>query len=98
MNVRIENSATRDPRGSDAIEAHVTAHRDYTIAPIDDRIYSGFLEHLGRAIYGGIYEPGHPTANGKGFRGACWPESLSTPDRDAPSGEDRCLDFTVTLR
>ena len=39
------------------------------IGPIDDRIYSAFLEHLGRAVYGGIYEPGHPTADEDGFRG-----------------------------
>ena len=43
------------------MRASVTAHRDYTISDIDDRIYSAFLEHLGRAIYTGIYEPGHPT-------------------------------------
>ena len=38
------------------------------IAPIDDRIYSSFIEHMGRAIYNGIYEPGHPTADGQGLR------------------------------
>ena len=38
------------------------------IAPIDDRIYSSFIEHMGRAIYTGIYEPGHPTADGQGLR------------------------------
>jgi len=51
------------------MKATVTAHRDYRIATIDDRIYGAFLEHLGRAIYGGIYEPGHPTANADGMRG-----------------------------
>ncbi len=29
---------------------------------------ASFIEHLGRAVYGGIYEPGHPTADGEGFR------------------------------
>ena len=51
------------------MRANVTAHSDYIIARIDDRLYSAFLEHLGRAIYSGIYEPGHPTADGNGFRG-----------------------------
>jgi alpha-N-arabinofuranosidase len=51
------------------MKATVTAHRDYVIATIDDRIYSAFLEHLGRAIYSGIYEPGHPTADKNGMRG-----------------------------
>ena len=50
------------------MKATVTAHRDFHIAEIDDRLYSSFLEHLGRAIYGGIYEPGHPTADVDGFR------------------------------
>ena len=51
------------------MKASVTAHKDYTIATIDDRVYSAFLEHLGRAIYTGIYEPDHPTADRNGMRG-----------------------------
>ena len=51
------------------MKASVTAHKDFTIARIDDRVYSAFLEHLGRAIYTGIYEPGHPTADKNGMRG-----------------------------
>ena len=39
------------------------------IAPVDPRLYGSFIEHLGRAVYGGIYEPGHPTADDMGFRG-----------------------------
>lgn len=42
--------------------------KDYQIAKVDNRIFSGFAEHLGRCIYGGIYEPGHPTADKNGFR------------------------------
>ena len=38
------------------------------IGRIDDRIYGGFVEHMGRCVYGGIYEPDHPLANGSGFR------------------------------
>lgn len=41
---------------------------EYISAEIDKRIYGSFIEHLGRAVYGGIYEPGHPTADGDGFR------------------------------
>lgn len=51
------------------MRATVTAHKDYTIAKIDDRVYGAFLEHLGRAVYTGIYEPGHPTADKNGMRG-----------------------------
>ena len=38
-------------------------------ARVDDRVYSAFLEHLGRAVYTGIYEPGHKSADEDGFRG-----------------------------
>ena len=38
------------------------------IGKIDDRLYSSFLEHMGRAIYTGIYEPEHPSADEFGFR------------------------------
>lgn len=50
------------------MKTNVVVHRDFRIATIDSRLYSSFLEHLGRAIYGGIYEPGHPTADEDGFR------------------------------
>ncbi len=49
--------------------ASITLHPDYQIGEIDPRIYGSFIEHLGRAVYGGIYEPGHPTADENGFRG-----------------------------
>lgn len=39
-----------------------------TISVIDNRIYSSFIEHMGRAVYTGIYEPGHPEADEQGFR------------------------------
>ena len=50
------------------MRARVSVHKDFVISPIDDRLYSAFLEHLGRAIYGGIYEPDHKTADANGFR------------------------------
>ncbi|EJJ26998.1 arabinosylfuranosidase ArfA [Rhizobium sp. CF142] len=50
------------------MKANVIVHRDFRVASIDPRLYSSFLEHLGRAVYGGIYEPGHPTADADGFR------------------------------
>lgn len=42
--------------------------RHYTVGKIDKRLYGSFIEHVGRAVYGGIYEPGHPTADENGFR------------------------------
>ena len=36
---------------------------------MERRIFGSFVEHLGRCVYTGIYEPGHPTADEHGFRG-----------------------------
>lgn len=35
---------------------------------IDRNIYGNFVEHLGRCIYGGLYEPGSPLSDEKGYR------------------------------
>jgi len=53
---------------SDKKKATMIIDRDYRIGEIDDRMYGSFIEHLGRAVYGGIYEPDHPEADGRGFR------------------------------
>jgi alpha-L-arabinofuranosidase len=50
------------------MKAKVTASAAYTVADIDKRLYGSFLEHLGRAVYTGIYEPGHPQADAEGMR------------------------------
>ena len=50
------------------MQAKLTIDRDFTLGKIDERIYGSFIEHLGRAVYGGIYEPGHETADEEGFR------------------------------
>src|SRR6476469_4017494 len=38
------------------------------VGVVDERVFGSFIEHMGRAIYGGIYEPGHPTADADGWR------------------------------
>jgi alpha-N-arabinofuranosidase len=48
--------------------ARFTLHPELQIGEIDPRLYGSFIEHLGRAVYGGIYEPGHPSADANGFR------------------------------
>jgi len=48
--------------------AKITLASEFRTGKTDSRIYGSFLEHLGRAIYGGIYEPGHPAADEDGFR------------------------------
>ena len=49
-------------------QAKMHIEKNFKLAEVDKRIYSSFLEHLGRAIYTGIYEPGHPAADENGFR------------------------------
>jgi alpha-N-arabinofuranosidase len=49
--------------------ARIILDTDFRVGQVDPRIYGAFVEHLGRAVYGGIYEPGHPTADEMGFRG-----------------------------
>ncbi|MBB6730202.1 alpha-N-arabinofuranosidase [Cohnella zeiphila] len=48
--------------------ASLKVDKDFRIGEVDPRLYGSFIEHLGRAVYGGIYEPGHPAADGQGFR------------------------------
>ena len=50
------------------MKAKILANKSFIIDQIDRRIYGSFIEHLGRAVYHGIYEPGHPEADKCGFR------------------------------
>ena len=47
--------------------AKVLLDRDFAIGETDPRLFGAFVEHLGRCVYGGIYEPGHPTADSQGL-------------------------------
>ncbi|MCP3395254.1 alpha-N-arabinofuranosidase [Bradyrhizobium sp. CCGB12] len=40
----------------------------FVVGKTDPRLFGSFVEHLGRCVYGGIFEPGHPTADTEGFR------------------------------
>lgn len=50
------------------MKTKVTVVKDFTKGQVDENLFSSFIEHLGRAVYTGIYEPGHPTADEQGFR------------------------------
>lgn len=50
------------------MKATAKLSKDTILADIDSRIYGSFVEHLGRAVYDGIYEPNHSSANELGFR------------------------------
>lgn len=49
-------------------KAKMTIDPSFVIGEIDPRIYGSFIEHLGRAVYGGVYEPDHASATKEGFR------------------------------
>jgi len=51
------------------MKAKMTVNKTFAIDKVDPRIYGSFVEHMGRCVYTGIYEPGHPTADANGFRG-----------------------------
>ena len=50
------------------MKAKITVNKSYKIGEIDKRIYGSFIEHIGRAVYGGIYEPKNENADDMGFR------------------------------
>ncbi|MGV8964927.1 MAG: alpha-N-arabinofuranosidase [Cellulomonas sp.] len=50
------------------LNAHLTLDPHFTVGAIDRRVFGAFVEHLGRCVYDGLYEPGHPTADSEGFR------------------------------
>ena len=49
-------------------QAKIIIDKDFQVSPIDKRIYGSFIEHLGRAVYEGIYQPDSPFADEQGFR------------------------------
>ena len=50
------------------VRARVVVDRDFTAGEVPRRIFGSFVEHMGRCVYTGIFEPGHPTADEDGFR------------------------------
>lgn len=50
-------------------DARALVDTAFTIGKTDKRLFGAFVEHLGRCVYGGLFEPGHPTADENGFRG-----------------------------
>ncbi|KAJ4288914.1 hypothetical protein N0V90_011255 [Kalmusia sp. IMI 367209] len=55
-------------RTSDNETPSIIVHPTHKIAKINDNIYGGFTEHMGRCIYGGIYDPGNALSDSNGFR------------------------------
>ncbi len=49
-------------------KAAIMIDKHFILSEIDERIYGSFVEHLGRCVYEGIYQPGHPAADENGLR------------------------------
>lgn len=49
-------------------KAELIIDKNVPVSVIDERIFSSFIEHLGRAVYGGIWEPNSPLSDSEGFR------------------------------
>lgn len=49
--------------------ATILFDKHFAIGNVDPRLMGSFVEHLGRCLYNGLYEPGHPEADAAGFRG-----------------------------
>ncbi len=65
------NDAPTTQSGGGAAEpsqAKVFIDPAFRISPLDRNLFGSFIEHLGRAVYEGIYEPGFPLADSDGFR------------------------------
>jgi alpha-N-arabinofuranosidase len=50
------------------LSARLTIDPRFPVGTVDRRMFGSFVEHLGRCVYDGIYEPGHPSADEHGFR------------------------------
>lgn len=48
--------------------AHAVLDPRFPVAEVNPRLFGSFLEHLGRAVYTGVFEPDHPTADADGLR------------------------------
>ena len=49
-------------------KAELIVDKHFLVGEVDKRIYGSFIEHLGRAVYEGIYQPGSPFADEEGLR------------------------------
>jgi len=62
----VKNAFAQNASSTALARVYVDTRR--TITPIDKNLFGSFLEHLGRAIYEGIYDPGSKLSDSNGFR------------------------------
>jgi alpha-N-arabinofuranosidase len=50
------------------LDATLVLDPAFTVGEVHPRLFGSFVEHLGRCVYGGVFEPGHPAADADGLR------------------------------
>ena len=50
------------------LTSSITLDPALRVGQVPRRLFGSFVEHMGRCVYSGIYEPGHPSADDDGFR------------------------------
>src|SRR2546428_3581569 len=50
------------------MSAELTLDPAFRVGAVGRRLFGSFVEHMGRCVYSGIFEPGHPAADPSGFR------------------------------
>ena len=63
---RFSFAQTSTANSGDVTRVYLDSRR--TLSPLDPNLFGSFLEHLGRAIYEGIYDPGSSLSDANGFR------------------------------
>ena len=53
---------------ADQARARFSLDPSFVVGDVDRRLFGSFVEHMGRCVYTGIYEPEHPEADSEGFR------------------------------
>lgn len=53
-------------------KAEIIVDKYFLTGAVDKRIFGSFIEHLGRAVYEGIYQEGNPNSDAQGFRKDTW--------------------------
>src|SRR5512143_3261703 len=56
------------PAFAQAPQARIKIDTDRQVGEVNPRLFGNFSEHLGRVIYGGIYEEGSPLSDSQGYR------------------------------
>src|SRR4029079_7716046 len=50
------------------MQSRLILDRDFVVSELDRRVFGALVEHVGRCVYTGLYEPGHPAADAQGLR------------------------------